>query len=78
MHTIIYFLSIQTPLPPPSPKKQQQTNNKPHMQTVTDFCEENTLRWIVSSAYKKNDGKLFGGYFMDGISNAVDAMSLER
>lgn len=48
------------------------------MQSVTDFCGKNQLSWILSSAYKKNDGKLFGGYFMDGISNAVDPMSLER
>ena len=33
---------------------------------------------LVTTAYKKNDGRIFGGQFMDGISNAVDAISMIR
>ena len=33
---------------------------------------------LVTTAYKKNDGRLFGGQFLDGISNAVDAISMTR
>ena len=32
----------------------------------------------TTEAYKKNEGKLFGGSFLDGISSAVDAMSIIR
>ena len=35
-------------------------------------------RVLVTTAYKKNDGRIFGGQFMDGISNAVDAISMIR
>ena len=35
-------------------------------------------RVLVTTAYKKNDGRLFGGQFLDGISNAVDAISMTR
>ena len=48
------------------------------MQIVADFCTQNHLQNQISSAYQKNNGKIFGGYFIDGISNAVDPMSLER
>ena len=33
---------------------------------------------LTTSAYKKNDGKLFGGQFQDGVTNAIDAMSMIR
>ena len=33
---------------------------------------------LVTTAYKENDGRIFGGQFMDGISNAVDAISMIR
>ena len=33
---------------------------------------------LVTEAYKKNDGKVLGGLFLDGIGSAVDAMSLAR
>ena len=33
---------------------------------------------LVTTAYKKNEGKLFGGQFLDGISNAIDAVSMTR
>ena len=33
---------------------------------------------LVTTAYKKNEGRIFGGQFMDGISNAVDAISMIR
>ena len=33
---------------------------------------------LVTEAYKKNDGKVLGGLFLDGIGSAVDAMSLSR
>lgn len=33
---------------------------------------------LVTTAYKKNDGRIFGGEFLDGISNAVDAVSMIR
>ena len=33
---------------------------------------------LVTGAYKKNDGKVLAGLFLDGIGSAVDAMSLSR
>ena len=32
----------------------------------------------VTKAFKKNEGRLFGGQFLDGISSAVDAISMVR
>ena len=32
----------------------------------------------VLQAYKAHDAKIFGGQFQDGISNAIDPMSLIR
>ncbi len=32
----------------------------------------------IHKGYKKNEGRIFGGQFQDGISNAVDAMSMIR
>ena len=32
----------------------------------------------VLQAYKAHDAKIFGGQFQDGVSNAIDPMSLMR
>lgn len=32
----------------------------------------------VLKRYKKNEGRIFGGQFQDGVSNAVDPMSIIR
>jgi len=32
----------------------------------------------VLKGYKKNEGRIFGGQFQDGVSNAVDPMSIIR
>ena len=32
----------------------------------------------ITIAYKKNEGRLFGGQFLDGIVNAIDAISMIR
>jgi hypothetical protein len=47
---------------------------------VTKQWAEN-LSYTVSGetkSYNKNEGRLFGGQFLDGISNAVDVVSLNR
>ena len=33
---------------------------------------------LATSAFKKNEGKIFDGRFLDGISNAVDVISMIR
>ena len=33
---------------------------------------------LVTTAYKRNEGRLFGGQFLDGVSSAVDAVSMIR
>ena len=35
-------------------------------------------RLLVTTAYKKHEGRVLGGQFLDGISNALDAISLKR
>lgn len=47
---------------------------------IKDFHTTYNLEFNIKTteAYKKNEGKLFGGSFLDGISSAVDAMSLIR
>ena len=47
---------------------------------IKDFHAKHDLECVIKSteAYKKNEGKLFGGSFLDGISSAVDAMSIIR
>lgn len=37
-----------------------------------------SVRLKVTTAYKKNSGRIFGGQFQDGVSNAVDAVSMIR
>ncbi len=37
-----------------------------------------SVRLKVTTAYKKNKGRIFGGQFQDGVSNAVDAVSIVR
>ena len=32
----------------------------------------------VTKAFKKNEGRIFDGQFLDGISSAVDAISMVR
>ena len=33
---------------------------------------------LITTAFKKNGGRLFDGQFLDGISSAVDAISMIR
>ena len=42
--------------------------------TIKDEINKPTIH----KAYKKNEGKIFGGQFQDGISNAVDVLSIIR
>lgn len=51
-----------------------------YTQLVCSNVEENHLpaEVLVTMAYKKNEGRLFGGQFLDGISSAVDAISMIR
>lgn len=44
------------------------------------YIEENHLpvNMLATSAFKKNEGKIFDGQFLDGISNAVDVISMIR
>lgn len=44
------------------------------------YIQENHLpvKMLATSAFKKNEGKLFDGQFLDGISNAVDVISMIR
>ncbi len=37
-----------------------------------------SVRLKVTAAYKKNEGRIFGGQFQDGVTNAVDAVSIVR
>ena len=48
------------------------------IQPVVTFCTQNNLSRAESASHNRHDGKLFGGNFTDGISSAVDAMSMER
>ena len=50
------------------------------MQCVQDYVSSENIpaKLLTTSAYKKNDGKLFGGQFQDGVTNAIDAMSMIR
>ena len=47
---------------------------------VHSYVEENHLpvSMLATSAFKKNEGKIFDGQFLDGISNAVDVISMIR
>ena len=48
---------------------------------VHSYIQENHLpvtKILVTSAFKKNEGKIFDGQFLDGISNAVDVISMIR
>ena len=48
-------------------------------QLVRAYAEHSLpAKVLVTTAYKKNDGRIFGGQFLDGISNAVDAISMMR
>ena len=35
-------------------------------------------KYVETKSYNKNQGRLFGGQYMDGISNATDAISMKR
>ena len=50
------------------------------LKIVRDYTTSTNLpaKLLVTTAYKKNDGKIFGGQFMDGISSAVDPISMIR
>ena len=50
------------------------------LQLVRDRVKESGIpaRTLVTTAYKKNRGRIFGGQFLDGISNAVDVISMMR
>lgn len=50
------------------------------LQIAEESAAQNLPRHLllVTTAYKKNDGRIFGGQFLDGISNAVDAISMIR
>ena len=49
------------------------------MQVAQDSAKELPPHLLlVTTAYKKNQGRLFDGQFLDGISNAIDAISMAR
>lgn len=50
----------------------------PCLQIVLQFAKTSSALPLVTTAYKENEGRIFGGQFLDGISNAVDAISMTR
>ena len=50
------------------------------LQLVQTHVKEQGLpaELLITTAYKKSEGRLFGGQFLDGIVNAIDAISMLR
>ena len=50
------------------------------LQTIREYAAKNLpeAKLLVTTAYKINEGRIFGGQFLDGISNAVDVISMIR